>query len=247
MAANWEALALKHSDRVREGKLSPDGLATIQEALALKHPDQVKEVKFSPDGRYLASFSELPWMMLPERPQPSDVRVWDLATGREAFAFKCERPVLNFSPDGRWIASVSPRDLLSQQPSKIKIWNLATGQEAFTFECSLRGIGPIVAFSPDGRRLGCTSGEMVRIWDTATWQEALALKHAAPVFTMTFSPDSKRIATTCFLSDQTVRIWDVDTGQEVLVLKGPSRDSLIMFSPDGKRLLAVGRDKTVMV
>ena len=63
---------------------------------------------------------------------------------------------------------------------------------------------------------------------------------------MTFSPDSKRVAT--LSRDNTVKVWDAQTGQEVLTLKVfNSGGGSVAFSPDGKRLAGAGFGGTTMI
>src|SRR5262249_16780077 len=59
-----------------------------------------------------------------------------------------------------------------------------------------------------------------------------------------FSPDGRRLASTCWIDPQRtvleqVKIWDMETGKEILTLgagAGHRRVSAVAFSPDGRRV-----------
>jgi Flp pilus assembly protein TadD len=106
-----------------------------------------------------------------------------------------------------------------------------------------------VAFSPDGQRLASASSDQtVKIWETATGKELLALKgHADVVDSVAFSPDGQRLASAS--NDQTVKIWDSATGKELFALKDHAGWVWsVAFSPDGRRLASsANMDGTVKI
>ena len=130
---------------------------TGEELLRLEgHKRSVHTVLFSPDGSLLASAELL-----------EKVRVWDLARGRELFAFpapQCYSEVyLCFSPDGKRLADGSWHD------RTVRVWDMETGEEALSFEASPSGFLGVraLAFSPDRRRLATACAQHwrgVKVW-----------------------------------------------------------------------------------
>jgi len=83
-------------------------------------------------------------------------------------------------------------------------------------------------------------------------EETLTLKgHPTGVWSVSFSPDGKRIVSgggPSRVRGGTVKVWDAQTGQETLTLKGHSEFvSSVSFSPDGKRIVSGSTDKTVKI
>src|SRR5262249_18957258 len=175
------------------------------------HPRGAQAVALSADGTRLASGSA----NYTHLDMPGEVKVWDVASGRELFCFRrfgSHVVAVAFSPDGNRLATGCGKD------PRLRLWNLTTGQEETTIPASAPHVVS-VAFSPDGRRLASSSGAKVSIWDPTSRRELLTLDaHAVGVGRVAFSPDGQRLAGA--LGDGTVKIWDAVGGREVRVLAG---------------------------
>ena len=78
--------------------------------------------------------------------------------------------------------------------------------------------------------------QSVRVLEAAAGIESPPLEgHAGLVFSVAFSPDSKRLITSG--GDGSIRLWDVRTRKQLLKLEG-SRGPIYraIFSPDGKTI-----------
>ncbi|MGD9855393.1 MAG: hypothetical protein AB7U20_10645, partial [Planctomycetaceae bacterium] len=68
--------------------------------------------------------------------------------------------------------------------------------------------------------------------------------HTAPVYCVSFSPDSRLLATAS--GDHTVRLWDTETANLQRVLEGHSSDvNCVAFSPTENKLATASEDHTV--
>ena len=88
---------------------------------------------------------------------------------------------------------------------------------------------------------------MVDIWDVAAGKEILSFQgHEGNVWSVCFSPDGKKIATSG--SDNTARIWDSANGKLLKTIRGHARNvPTVDFHPDGKRLLTGSYDRLVKI
>jgi WD40 repeat protein len=204
-------------------------LNTGKPLLALNDRPLPSVLAFSRDGQRLATTGE-------EGP----VKVWALTAGRGGQAAllrtlgggKDGLPCLAFSPDGTRLAAGS-------RNGAVRVWSAATGKALLTLKGHTKGVAGL-AFSPDGARLASASVDgTVRLWgatagpkgDRPYLQLSLPGGGRSPLWCVTFSPDSQRVAAA---THNRAQVWQVSTGQEVLRLAGAG--SRVAFSPDGRRL-----------
>jgi WD40 repeat protein len=99
-----------------------------------------------------------------------------------------------------------------------------------------------VTFSPDGKVLATTSGNMiVELWDTTAGKLLRKLEHSGTVSLVAFSAGGNLLA--CVVqcgASHMVQLWQPATGIKQQLLSVPHNgDYDITFSPDGKHLVLV--------
>jgi len=193
----------------------------------------VYSVAVRPDGRQIATGGE-----------DGTVRTWDPATGRADLPPLDHGALISalaYDPTGTALAS-------GGMDRTVRVWSATSGR---------RRLGPLshdyrltsLAFSPDGRLLAGGGGTTdlegsIRVWDASSGAISATVKCPGGVDSLSFSPDSRRIAT-CG-SDSVVQIWDATGGVETLSLSGhKDRVSAVLFAPRDLRLYSAGRDGVV--
>ncbi|MCI0455861.1 MAG: serine/threonine protein kinase, partial [Gemmataceae bacterium] len=161
--------------------------------------DYVVRVAFAPDSRMLATGD-----------RNSQVKLWEVATGRELARF-----------EGRLSAPPVSEGIGSPAFSPV-------GQMDIPFHRIPGGIGSL-AFSPDGTKLAAGFGwphtnhwnhdQVIKVWEVRPPREVCTLPVRNVVPSVAFSPDGKLLAAACH--DGTVRLWDVGTWQAVRTLTEP--------------------------
>jgi hypothetical protein len=145
-----------------------------------------------------------------------------------------------FNPDGKLLASGSY--------GQVTVWDLRTGKPARVLTNVLGAVND-VRFSPDGTRLAVAGGQPsakgdLRIYRVTDWKLLAVLRgHEDVVFSISWRPDGKRLASASF--DKTIRIWDVDAAKVEQTFTGHSDVVYaVAYSPDGKRLASASKDRT---
>ncbi|HEX4613279.1 MAG TPA: sigma-70 family RNA polymerase sigma factor [Urbifossiella sp.] len=200
-------------------------------------------IVLSPDGRTLAGGNTT-----------GAVRLWDVATGEERAALRCDPDrilALTFSADGKTLAAASG--------GAVRLWDVATAKERGTLKSAAGGAWGVVAgwkAVPDH-----------------TWKAGIVWKgvpNAAvfPLPALALSPDGRVLATNrVAMPDQgpnappgalvplasadqkslnDVTLWDTTSGRELTTLRGHSGPVLdVLISPDGTAVATVSADKSL--
>ncbi|MEY4751561.1 MAG: hypothetical protein RIQ60_3775 [Pseudomonadota bacterium] len=175
---------------------------------------------FSPDGRRLATADR-------------EVRLWDLATGREAVPLGGDSRFSNaggvhalaFSPDGS--------RLLAGRTAATVMWDVASGRQLGRYGSAREWVQG-VAFSPDGARAlsGNWSGQ-VHLWDLASGRHLRSLQgHDSSITAVAFSPRGELVLSGS--NDGSTRLWRSDTGEELAALYSFNDGSSAVIDRQGR-------------
>lgn len=204
----------EHSDDIT---FSPDGrnlaacgrgyfklweVASTREHVLAGQAGWCSAVSFSPDSRLLATGSG-----------DEGVKLWDVTNGKELMILNVKDATypVAFAPDGQTLATGSGDGLGGYT---VKLWNIATGQQLATLAGHTKEVLSVV-FSPDGRTLASASEDgIVKLWDFATRKELITLNGYGPTYSLAFSPDGSRLA-----SSQG-RLWIRATDAEIKQMRG---------------------------
>jgi WD40 repeat protein len=205
----------------------------------LQAPDfvMVGGVAFSPDGRALAT------VCYPQVPQPhAELRVWDLATGRERRADRRAMPGPRAVPGPLLTVAEGGERLVAQavDGSTRPLADLTRWPERLLLEDGGHGVGCVPALSHDGRILATARHRAdldldtrVRLWDVATGRLVKTLDDGHLKAVLAFSPNGHILASVW----GSLVAWDADSGSVLGWSKtvAPCLTPLT-FAPDGSAL-----------
>ncbi len=217
------------------------------------HVSWVLAVGWEPDGERIASAGG-----------DGVVRVWD-ATSMQTLLTYRDHPWLfknvnwlpkiyrlAWSPEGLRIASAG-------DGRNVYVWDATTGQTITVYEGHIGMLSNVfaLAWSPNGKRIAsaCSTGgfdKTVHVWNAKTgtstmrYDSSYGLMPNFSVSSIAWSPDGKRIASTC--GDKTLRLWDATTGNAISTFKTSSNwVYTVTWSPDGERLALANGNSTAEI
>lgn len=221
-----------------------DAMTGAERLVYKGHTTPVPGLDFSPDGTRIASASYR-METTPEggRQVIGTVRVWDAATGENAFAVDAGvKPIsmVRWSPDGRRIAAGS-------WDGEVHVFDAAEGgRNHLTLkvpESEVYAAVNCVAWSPDGTRVVCGSKDRTaRVYDAASGALLGTVEHEGWVTACAWSGDGASFVTGS--EDNLVRVWDAGTFELRGMLRGHTRGvGTLAFG--GGELYSAGADMVV--
>ncbi|KAG1796002.1 WD40-repeat-containing domain protein [Suillus plorans] len=197
-----------------------------------RHTNVVCALCWSADGERLASGS---W--------DGTTRVWDVSSSKTVLTIETGHDwvyAVMYSPDSSKLATSGYKE------NAVHIWNAKTGERLKTLEIQTHSWAFGLAWTSDGSKLLSSSYSLIRIFDTATWQQIATLEdgHKDVVFAISLCQDTRLLASASW--DKTARLWNPQTNLPVgppLCYEWGLRSAAL--SPDGKMLVTTCENKNV--
>ena len=202
-----------------------------------QHSDVVRSVAFSPDGNLLETCGQDRKITVRETAN------WTVLKARADLP----QPILSsaISPDGTLLAVAMGNPGTIASPGGVRLYDLATLDVRLELS-DIKSTTWSVAFSPDGKTLATSSGQLLRLWDANTGEPRGTLDAMHLVRIVAFSPDGKLLLSAGMeLFDSgggspspcPAMVWDVATLGPRAMIKAEGKPILgASFSPDGTRI-----------
>jgi WD40 repeat protein len=142
-----------------------------------------------------------------------------------------------YHPDGTQFATAS-------DDKTIILWNATTNSRLATLPELDAGVRD-VAFNADGTKLASAVGSEIIIWDMVSRRIAARISVEDDVWSLAFSPDGARVATTSLFEGAAV--WDTATGKQVSRFTQGDSGYCVRFAPSGIVAASCGDERAIRV
>ncbi|KAN0094478.1 hypothetical protein V8E55_002765 [Tylopilus felleus] len=192
----------------------------------------IATVAFHPDGKHVYGgniYGVRRWRI-------ADSRVMEMQARMSLYSISASR-------DHKWVVFGTVRGA--------RVWNAELQEQVI--KVLDRACVVAVDVSPDSTRfvtgtgIGIESETEASIWSITTGERLVGpLTHAGNVGGVTFSPDGRRIVTSCF-KDSSIRIFDSNNGHQLMSTYNSMKYSPapIVWSLYGQRLFAISTDNKI--
>jgi len=193
-------------------------------------------VCWSPDGERVASGFD-----------DGTVRVWNIESGEPVEGLNPIKTgsqqvyALSYSPEATMIVTGGT------EFNGIEIWDAKTGKLLSTIKDNEYWTVWCLTWTSDEKKLIAGMGNgMIRIFDTATWQEIAVLDEHDVGYHLTLFPNDCLLASSSY--DRTAQLWNLDTNLPVgPPLQHKDHVQSTAFSADGKLLSTACNDENAYV
>lgn len=170
--------------------------------------------------------------------------LWNASEIRRLIGHESNIGAVAITPDGKYALSGSGTFCFCGIPDKdnsVRFWDVATGEQIHLLE-GHQDLVTMTQMTPDGK-LGVSSSVdgSVRVWDLETGVELKVIEnaHAGGVFSVSISPDGKKILTGSMTAEtypdsDGIKLWDLETGELLHYYNEYNQNNHeLIFNPDG--------------
>ena len=214
---------------------SQDGAAKLWDVpnRQLRHSFEMKagavwSVGFSPEGDLaMASGAD------------NEVKFW--RTEDEKLVARIPGQLACLSAAGSLVAISHSSPFFWERSGSLEIWDYRKGIKIK----QIPGEGRALALSLDGSKLASVgAAKNINLWEVATGIKIRNIETARAVWSVAFSPDSKRLLSTDWSSDPS--LWTIDSAAPPRRIKGHGLNVWsAIFSPDGEQIITASSDQTI--